>query len=137
MLLDVPSIRRSDTWFGSNTLEGELCYSTRSSARLNLDAIEPHPHRAVTPVEIRNEGANILPIERLRVPVQALSVYADAEGRLWTDAVCFARREDENLASISTLEPSDHLPGRRTKIGEPRAPLETGTIVKAFSKLLT
>lgn len=137
VLLDIPTFRRSDTWFGANTLEGELCYATKTNARTELAAIEARPHRAVTPVEIRNEGGGMLPIEQLRVPVQALSIYADAHNRLWTDAVCFVREEDEDSASITTPEPSAHLPGQRTLLDGPRTPVETGTIVKAFSRLLT
>ena len=137
VLLDMPTIRRSDTWFGDNTREGELCYATRTSARTELDAIRPRPHRAVTPVEIRNEGSGILPIEQFRVPVPALSLYADDDDRLWTDAVCFVREEGEDRAAMSIPEPRRHLPAKRTLIDEPRVPVETGTIVKAFSKLLS
>jgi hypothetical protein len=136
-LLDMPTIRRSDTWFGANTREGELCYATKTSARTELEAIQARPHRAVTPVEIRNEGTGMLPIEQLRVPVPALSLYTDCDDRLWTDAVCFVREEGQDEAAMTTPEPSAHLPGRRTRIDTPRAPVETGTIVKAFSKLLT
>ncbi|MDH3305454.1 MAG: hypothetical protein OEM50_10505 [Gammaproteobacteria bacterium] len=137
VLLDVPTIRRSDTWFGDNTREGELCYSTKTSARTDLTNIQPRPHRAVTPVEIRNEGAGVLPIEQLRVPVPALSLYSDDGDQLWTDAVCFVRQEGHDGAAMTTPEPSAHLPGKRTLIAEPRVPIETGTIVKAFSKLLS
>ncbi len=137
VLLDIPTIRRSDTWFGANTREGELCYATSTGAHTELDDIQPRPHRAVTPVEISNEGTSMLPIEQLRVPVPALSLYADGNDRLWTDAVCFVREEGQNEASMTTPEPSALLPGERTLLDAPRAPVETGTIVKAFSKLLT
>lgn len=136
VLLDVPTIRRSDTWFGDNTREGELCYSTKTSARTELGDVQRRPHRAVTPVEIRNEGAGILPIEQLRVPVPALSLYSDDDDQLWTDAVCFVRQEGQDSAAMTTPEPSAHLPGERTLIEKPRVPIATGTIVKAFSKLL-
>ncbi len=137
VLLDIPTIRRSDTWFGSNTREGELCYATKTSARTNLQSLQPRPHRATTPVEIRNHGSGVLPVEQLRVPVTALSLYTDTDNRLWTDAVCFVREEGDDEATMTTPDPSAHLPGTRTRIEEPRVPVQTGTIVKAFSKLLT
>jgi hypothetical protein len=137
VLFDLPTIRRSDTWFGDNTREGELCYATKTRAMTELANIQPRPHRAVTPVEIRNEGSGILPIEQFRVPVPALSLYADDHNRLWTDAVCFIRKEGQDRAAMSIPEPSVHLPEKRTLIDEPRAPVETGTIVKAFSRLLS
>ena len=137
VLLDLPTIRRSDTWFGENTREGELCYSTKSNARTELEDVRQRPHRAVTPVEIRNEGTGILPIEQLRVPVPALSLYADSKDQLWTDSVRFVRREGDDEATMTTPAPSTHLPGERTRLEGPRAPVEEGTIVKAFSKLLS
>ena len=36
VMLDLPTIRRSDTWFGDNTLEGELCYATKTRAMTEL-----------------------------------------------------------------------------------------------------
>ncbi|MBT8089894.1 MAG: hypothetical protein KJO01_06780 [Gammaproteobacteria bacterium] len=137
VILDLPAIRRSDTWFGDNTLEGELCYATKTRAMTELAAIQPRPHRAVTPVEIRNEGSAILPIEQFRVPVPALSLYAGADDRLWTDSVCFTRQEGGDRATMSIPQQSPHLPGNRVLLEKPRAPVEAGTIVKAFSKLLS
>lgn len=136
-MIDVPTIRRSDTWFGENTREGELCYATKTSARTRLESIEPRPHRAITPIEIRNLGSGVLPIERLRVPVPALSLYADDDNQLWTDAVCFLRQEGEHEAEMTTPDPGLQSAGRRERIDEPRVPVATGTIVKAFSKLLS
>jgi len=38
-LLEVPSHRMSDTWFGASTWEGTLCYATRTAGRLQLDKL--------------------------------------------------------------------------------------------------
>jgi len=135
-LLELPARRPSDTWFGPNTLEGELCYASRTSARISLDLIERRPHRAVTPVEIRNLGSDTLPIDQLRVPVPALSLYQDQDDRLWTDTVCFVREEGEREASLTVPEASAHLPEDRTLLAPPRAAVEAGTIVEAFSRFL-
>lgn len=135
-LLELPARRPSDTWFGPNTLEGELCYASRTSARTDLDSIGRRPHRAVTPVEIRNLGSDTLPIDQLRVPVPALSLYHDQDDRLWTDTVCFVREEGEREASLTVPEASAHLPEGRTLLAPPRVRVKAGTIVEAFSRLL-
>lgn len=135
-LLEVPARRPSDTWFGPNTLEGELCYASRTSARTDFESIGRRPHRAITPVEIRNLGSDTLPIDQLRVPVPALSLYGDQEDRLWTDAICFVRDEGEREASMTVPETSAYLPDGRTLLAPPRAPIEAGTIVEAFSRFL-
>ena len=135
-LLEVPARRPSDTWFGPNTLDGELCYASRTSARTDFDSIVRRPHRAITPVEITNHGSDALPIDQLRVPVPALSLYQDQDDRLWTDTVCFVRDEGEREASMTVSETSAYLPAGRTLLSPPRAPIEAGTIVEAFSRFL-
>lgn len=135
-LIELAASRPSDTWFGPNTREGELCYATLTAARTELAQVGRRAHRAVTPVEIRNEGDDTLAVQQLRVPVPALSLHHDNEHRLWTDAVHFVREEDEREASLIVREASTHLPDETTLIAGPRRPVEPGTIVDAFSRLL-
>ncbi|MGD2168600.1 MAG: hypothetical protein PVF63_10885, partial [Gammaproteobacteria bacterium] len=135
-LLDVPAARPSDTWFGPNTLEGELCYASRTNARTDLAEIGPRPHRAVTPVEIFNRGIDALDVEQLRVPVSTLRLYDSADGRIWTDSVRFIRDKGEREAQLEISEASDHLPSELRQISEPRHTAEVGTIVAAFSRFL-
>jgi hypothetical protein len=136
VLLENPAARPSDTWFGRNTRKGELCYASRTNARIDLAAVARRPHRAVTPVEIRNEGNDMLSISQLRVPVPALSLHQDEDDRLWTDAVRLVREEGETEASLTVPERSDHLPKGRTLLASPKQPVESGTIVEAFSRFL-
>ena len=84
LLLDTAIIRPSDTWFGSNTIQGELCYATKVLARLDLEQLPIRPFRAVTPIHIINHQAKSLPIERINIPVTLLSLYVAEDGRLWT-----------------------------------------------------
>ncbi|MFN3587017.1 MAG: hypothetical protein ACK4UT_05895 [Moraxellaceae bacterium] len=83
-LLDIPVVRPADTWFGPNTVRGELCYATEVTGRLELGQLTPRPFRAVTPVHIRNLGSTQMPVERINLPVPFLPVYAAESGRLWT-----------------------------------------------------
>ena len=84
LLLDTPIIRPSDTWFGANTIQGEVCYATKVLARLDLDQLPIRPFRAVTPIHIINRQSKSIPIERINIPVPLLSLYAAEDGRLCT-----------------------------------------------------
>ena len=136
-LFATPSFRASDTWFGPNTLDGELCYSSKTLARTDVSDISVRPHRATTPIEIRNNGEDTLLIEQLRVPLPALAIYQGDDSRLWTDTVSLVREEDESSASMTVAANRSVSTAQRSLICEPRAPLEPGSIISAFSKLLT
>lgn len=135
-LVEVPVQRPSDTWFGPNTMEGELCYSSRTSARTDRSALTFMPHRAATPIEIRNHGSDTLRVEQLRVPLPALALYQDDRNLLWTDAVLFVREHHESQAALTIPKASMLLPEPRVQLAPPRAPIAAGTIVQAFSRLL-
>ncbi len=44
-LRDIPTIRLSDTWFGNDTLSGELCYAGKLAGRLSLEDVHKLPYR--------------------------------------------------------------------------------------------
>ncbi len=135
-MFETPSFRASDTWFGRGTLEGELCYASKTYARMDLSAMGLRPHRAITPVEITNKGTDTLLIEQLRVPLPALSLFEGEDGRLWTDVVSLVREEDETSAAM-TVTPDHRVErSRHTLIRDPRKPIEPGTIIDVFSQLL-
>lgn len=98
-LCEVPSFRLSDTWFGDNTREGELCYATRTAARLDRDKLPKRPHRALSEVEIRNESSEALLIDKIKMPVTTLSLYARADG-LWTDRLNLVRTDEQPLTRV-------------------------------------
>lgn len=129
LLHDAPLQRPSDTWFGPSTLEGELCYSSRTHNRLRLEEVPLYPDRAVTPVRIRNEATNALLLERLNLPVPFLSLFATDAAALWTPTVTMLREHDGTSASLKVDEgpphharqarevaPARHAPGKRVLV---------------------
>jgi hypothetical protein len=127
--------RPSDTWFGPSTMDGELCYAGRTRARLRLDELDVLPHRAVTALRIRNDAESILVLDRLKLPMPNLSVYSAADGRLWTEAVTFKRREDGDLAELKLGEgPPPEVQPAQLQSG-PRTRSEKGLLIKAFGGL--
>ncbi len=87
LFVEFPLLRPSDTWFGPTTAQGELCYATRTAARLNVENVIHRPYRVVTAVRIVNRSEETMTIEKLKLPVVNMSVFAAADGRLWTEAV--------------------------------------------------
>ena len=136
-LIELPSYRPSDTWFGASTREGELCYASRTAARVRLDDLPRPPHRAVTPVRIANLGGDHLLVERVRLPVEYLALYRSLGGRFWTQA---ATLKQEGKGELSELELGSGPPteaGRATAIAEPRERAEQGLLLRAFSRLFS
>jgi hypothetical protein len=134
-LSEFPIVRPSDTWFGPSTLEGELCYFTRTRARLNAADIPRYVRYAMTPVVIRNHAPSLLPVERLKLPVPFLTLYATSDGRLWTQEVTLTRHEEGDMAAIEARPGApDEAPGAE-RIGAPRMELERDLLTRAFSTL--
>jgi hypothetical protein len=95
-LLDMAVVIPRDTWFGPSPVRGELCYATKVMARTDLSQLPARPFRAVTPVHVKNQGNDSMPIERINIPAPFLPVYAAESGRLWTPAlniVCNANNQ--------------------------------------------
>jgi len=135
-LLEMPVYRPSDTWFGSNTIEGEACYSTRTQARTSADALTPLPHRAITPIVIVNATLTTLQIEQLRVPVPFLALHASPDGALWTDRIKLARGLDSDPQEVALeLLGADSLPSGCQRLAEPREAAPRHSLVHAFSRL--
>lgn len=123
-LLEVPTSRPSDTWFGPDTRWGTLCYASRTAASLLLDNMPLRPHRAITRVLVRNRADDALELERLSVPAPNLSLWADPRGGLWTQSVV-AERNRSGVFAISelTAEPPAEAAGGELV----SAPREEGT----------
>lgn len=132
---EFPVYRPSDTWFGTSTVEGELCYATRTQARLRLEDVPERPHRAITPLTIRNQANDALFLERVKLPVRRLPVFADERQRLWTPVVHMEREADRDMAAMRVDASAPPMaPGAR-RIAEPREAGSRHLMVRAFSAL--
>ncbi len=134
-ILEVPIQRASDTWFGPSRLEGELCYASTSLAVQNLGKLTLRAIRAVTPLRVENRAATPLRIERIKLPVGSLSLYASENGVLWTNEVTMGREADGETVSLDFSADPPTAGGRLAQIQEPRSPEEPGLLVRAFRGL--
>lgn len=136
-LEEIAILRPSDTWFGASTQEGELCYASRTSCRLRLDELPWRPHRALTPVVIRNRADTPLLLERLSLPVPLLPLFAAPDGRLWTPRVTLTRSDDGDMAALKIDKEAPLEVDAATLIHTPRTNAGTGTLVRAFNALFS
>lgn len=131
--LEVPSWRSSDTWFGDNR-SGFLCYATRTTMRLAIEELQLRSHRAVTPIEINNQGEDALKIERISLPIPNLSVFGSPGGALWTERLQLTRQEDAELARVDIESDSPPVPGA-VRLSEPRLIAEEKLLSRVFTGL--
>lgn len=128
LMADLPSLRPADTWFGPSTREGELCYTSRTSARLVLDDIPQRMNRAVTPMVVRNRGSDLLQLERVQLPVQHLTLYRSIHNFLWTSPVEVVREPDQQSVSID-IQPTPPSEASQPEVFiKPRVALRTTII---------
>jgi hypothetical protein len=132
--IDAPVFRPSDTWFGSDTIEGELCYASRTSARQSLESLPIRHHRAVSEVQIRNQASTSLQLQRLKLPVPQLSLFASESGALWTEKLTFDR-DDKASGAHAVLSNRPPTGLELSPLNQPRRPLKKGFLVDAFGGL--
>lgn len=135
-LLDIPIQRASDTWFGPSTQSGELCYASRTHGYLALAEVPVRLHRAITPIIIRNHADSPLLLERIALPAPNLSLYADDNCQLWTEAITLERESDGDMASLEIDKQAPAHLHKPLLINEPRSRAHKGSLaVRAFSVL--
>jgi len=136
-LVDIPSFRPSDTWFGANTIEGELCYTSITMVRLNQKILPRRCNRAITRLNIKNRASDPLVLERLKLPVPNLSLYADKSGQLWTQSLNVERAEDGTMAKIRLETSPPPEIGETELISAPRHPVPKNVFVRALDALMS
>jgi hypothetical protein len=132
--LDVPFWRPSDSWFGPSTIEGELCYSKHTDARVQLETIEKRPHRAITPVNVLNKSSDPLIIDRINLPVPMLSLFA-ADDSFWTEAINVNRSADDDTADLHLEKRAPKEAGNTIKVAQPREAVSKRHLIRALSSL--
>ncbi|MFT5757000.1 MAG: hypothetical protein ACI9LM_001725 [Alteromonadaceae bacterium] len=134
-LVDLPFWRPSDSWFGSSTIDGQLCYAKYTSAKTKLEELDLHPHRATTSITVINSHDKALTINRINVPVTYLNLYCDEKNQLWTSAISI-EIEDESADVELIIEKgfsADFQP--LTFISNPRVSSEHGKLIRRISNL--
>jgi hypothetical protein len=101
VISEYPAVLPQLSWVGSNTTEGDLCYSTKTTAPSEFEEVNRHAHRAVTALEIINDSSNSLTIERLSLPLNILNLFFSTDLGYWTESVRF--RFDSALGETTVV----------------------------------
>lgn len=134
-LVTLPILRPSDTWFGRDTMEGELCFSARTKAKIRFSDLEFFPYRAVTKIIIENKSKKDLFLERVKVPIPYLSLYISQEQVFFTDTIVFTKTDDDSHA-IHYEQPPQDVAGKCLIIHRPHRIEERSLVSKALANLL-
>ncbi len=131
-LLETATIRLSDTWFGPSTMEGELCYATTTNGRLSLDDLPVRAHRAITPVQIRNQGEKPFRLEKLSLPVPFLTLFDTRDHGLWTQELTLLHDDRKELTqAVFTVKPPAPYADAQV-IGKARKLADKGMLHRTF-----
>lgn len=135
LLRELASVTLSDTWFGPSSREGEVCYAGKTRALQRLEDLPVRPHRAITPLKIRNDAPEPLPLEKVSLPVPMLSLYGTADASLWTQRVNLIREDASDQARIR-VEPTPPDIGQKLELlARPRQESRSG-VMRAFGRIL-
>lgn len=135
-IFEVPVKRLSDTWFGPNTLEGEIAYAIKTQGRVLIDEVQRRNYRIITPTKVQNKGQDVLLIDRINLPVPYLSVYATEDGSLWSESVELVRTEGSEMATLDLGRGAPREGKGAKRLSEPRQVAEKNFLVRAFTDLL-
>ena len=87
LLEEVPTVVLKDTWFGADTRVGELCYASKTLARVHLADAMRSPVRAITIIRIVNRNKKHFQVQRVKIPAPYLGLYVTEEGTFFTEEV--------------------------------------------------
>lgn len=136
ILIDIPTVRVSDSWFGPNTREGVFSYASKVSEQLDVHPLADNHSRAVLEVQIHNHTGTMLTLDKISVPVPNLALFADGSGHFWTPRVTLSRQGEDNVIVSIDNEISCGLDESQLKrVAPPREILGRGKITKALSAL--
>jgi hypothetical protein len=135
-IYDQPVYQPSLTWFGPDTMTGELCYASRVFGRLEFDEIMYRPHRAYTAILIKNESSESVLIERFNLPVPHLTLYKSGKGHLWTQRVTLEILGGVVPSELKLGGSAADQTGPLHQVAEPRDKTEQKILSRALNFLI-
>ena len=121
-LFDLPIIRPNDTWFGPDTLKGEICYATPVFGRTELADLPISGLWAVTPIHFRNRSSQQLQLDRMNLPVDALPLFQSLDnGQLWTSEIEVTQESHLRPPKVRIHQHMPQPAGRVRFINPPRS----------------
>jgi len=95
----------ADTWFGKNTLDGEICYANHIQGSPRLEDLPRETTHVITPVSIENRSRETLLLQELKIPLPYLSIYSDKQNHLWTDQLNIYQEDPRYIETVVVQSP--------------------------------
>lgn len=102
---EIPVLNRVKTWFGETPTSGHLCFFTRIHAALKEKNLPFRPHRAMTHLYVENSSKQPIPIEKLKIPVNYLTLYQDNRGLFVTSSLSIRIDDNEHIKDLKIFIP--------------------------------
>ncbi|MDB6096592.1 MAG: hypothetical protein JWM09_870 [Francisellaceae bacterium] len=135
ILDEISTTHLSDSWFGVNTLEGELCYGGNINCFANFKELPTHFDQVITRMHIKNHSHSTLVLDQITLPLPYLSVFTDKNHCLWTEQLIFKREGDNNLEVKIVKGPGRDLE-EPLLLSAPRLDFSTSAGLKNFFNAL-
>ena len=134
LLLELPTVKLSRTWFGS-TVEGELCYHATTKARRDLSDVDNKPYLVSCPIVISNKSDEELDFAHFCFRVERLSIY-EHRSEFWADETqIIYHGEDLNSDVIMTGKLPDGIT-KKQLLAKPRKQIHKSLATRTFKRLL-
>lgn len=135
-ILDIPTVRISDSWFGPDTRKGVICYASTNNEQLDLKPTINHGTRASLEVRVNNNSDQILSLDKVSIPVPHLALYVDKDRKFCTRRMTLTREQDENASlAIDDVMSFGHADSDVTLVTQAREDIGRSKITKALSAL--
>ncbi len=135
-LLEMPTVKLSNTWFGDTTMAGEMCYSLKIPCELTLVTDVLGPYRVICPVRIHNTSDADLALERVCIHVEHLSIYRGRQGN-WANEVAAEYRKEEQKCEIRYGSCAPEYDGIGDLLSEARDPVSRNLLLRTIGSLKT
>lgn len=125
----LPVQQLSESWMGSMTGDGELCYGSYSHARLDEKLLLKRPYRALTPVTMYNQGNKDSRLERLSIPAPYLSLF-QGKDQLITEPLKISMDSERHRGVVEIGSTNGE-----ERISPPRRTADKGVLVSTWENL--
>jgi len=133
LLGEFPTLLLSDTWWG-DFLDGALGYWLPTSARREMTPELLEAHLVVCPLDLSNPSRDPLPVEKIALRVNHLSIFL-AGNALWSDETVVRYLGDQEESHLETTgRPPEQARAARL-VAPPRQPVERGLRARTFARL--
>lgn len=105
---EIPTQVISDSWFGIDTMSGELCYEAKTESATRLEDLSMDTTHVITPIRIENRSKETLVLQELKIPLPVLSIFCDLDNQLWTEEITISQ-ESFHFANVTVGKPSKIL----------------------------